>query len=67
MESVDLQNISNSGNNLEKNNVNKDYIIMLGDSTMKNVNSLKLSRLLKSKDKRVKVMYFSFFAFFYFS
>ena len=34
-ESVELQNISNSGNDLKKNNVNKYNIVILGDSTKK--------------------------------
>ena len=44
---------------MEENNVNKDNIVILGDSTMKQVDGWKLSRLLKSKNKRVKVMHFS--------
>ena len=43
---------------MEENNVNKDNIVILGDSTMKQVDGWKLSRLLKSKNKRVKVMHF---------
>ena len=35
LESVELQNISNIGNNLETNNVSKDNIVILDDSTMK--------------------------------
>ena len=42
--SVELQNMSNIRNNLEKNNVNKDNIVILGDSTMKHVDDWKLSR-----------------------
>ena len=58
-ESVELQNISNIRNNLERNNVNKDKIVKLGDSTMKDVDGWTLSRLLNSKSMRVKVMHFS--------
>lgn len=36
-ESVGLQNISNSGNDLEKNNLIKDNIVLLGHSTKKHV------------------------------
>ena len=53
-ENVELQNISNIRNNLEKNNFNKDNIVILGDSIMKHVDGWKLSRLLKNKNKRVK-------------
>ena len=63
-ENVELQNVSNIRNNLGKNNDKdkdniKDNIVILGDSTMKQVDGWKLSRLLKSKNKRVKVMHFS--------
>ena len=58
-ESVELQNISNLRNNLEWNNVNKDKIVKLGDSTMKHVDGWTLSRLLNSKSMRVKIMHFS--------
>ena len=53
-ENVELQNISNIRNNLEKNNFDKDNIVILGDSIMKHVDGWKLSRLLKNKNKRVK-------------
>ena len=53
-ENVELQNISNIRNNLEKNNFNKDNIVILGDSIMNHVDGWKLSRLLKNKNKRVK-------------
>ena len=53
-ENVELQNISNIRNNLEKNNFDKDNIVILGDSIMKQVDGWKLSRLLKNKNKRVK-------------
>ena len=42
-----------------KNNVNKDNIVILGDSTMQQIDGWKLSRRPKSKNKRVKVMHFS--------
>ena len=58
-ESAELQNISNIRNNLERNNVNKDKIVKLGDSTMKDVDGWTLSRLLNSKSMRLKVMHFS--------
>ena len=58
-ENFELQNISNIRNNMEKNKINKDNIVVLGDSTMKHVDGWKLSRLPKSKKKRVKVMHFS--------
>ena len=58
-ENVELQNTSNIGNDLEKNNVNKDNIVILGDSIMKDVDGWKLSKLLKNKNKRVKIMHFS--------
>ena len=58
-ESVELQSISNIRNNLEKNNVNKDNSVILGDSTMKHLDGWKLSRLLKTKTKRLKVIHFS--------
>ena len=58
-ENVELQNISNIRNNLRKNNVNEDNIVILGDFAMKHVDGWKLSRILKSKNKRVKVMHFS--------
>ena len=44
---------------LGKNNVNKDNIVILGDSTMQQLDGWKLSRRLKSKNQRVKVMHFS--------
>ena len=44
---------------MEKNNVSKDNNVILGDSTIKDVDGWKLSRLLRSKDKRIKVMHFS--------
>ena len=53
-ENVELQNISNIRNNLEKNNFDKDNIVIPGDSIMKHVDGWKLSRLLKNKNKRVK-------------
>ena len=58
-ENVELQNISNIRNNLRKNNVNEDNIVILGDFAMKHVDGWKLSRILKSQNKRVKVMHFS--------
>ena len=58
-ENVELQNISMISNNLGKNNVSKDNIVILGDPTMKRIDGWKLSRLLKIKNKRVKVMHFS--------
>ena len=58
-ESVELQNISNIRNNLERNNVNKDNIVKLGDFTMKHVDGWTLSRLLNSKSMRVKIFWYS--------
>ena len=44
---------------MEKNDIKKDNIVILGDSTMKHVDNWQFSRLLKSKNKRVKVIHFS--------
>ena len=44
---------------MEKNDIKKDNIVILGDSTMKHVDNWQFSRLLKSKNKRAKVIHFS--------
>ena len=58
-ESVELKSISKIKNNLEKSSVNKDNIVILGDSTVKHEDDWKLLRLLKSNNKKAKVMHFS--------
>ena len=48
-ENVELQNLSNLRNNFEKNNVNKDSIVISGDSIMKHADGWILPRILKNK------------------
>ena len=56
-ESVELKSISKIKNNLEKSNVNKDNIVIFGNSTVKHEDDWKLLQLLKSNNK--KVIHFS--------